>query len=250
MTIGQNILMLVGVVVFCAHAWHLYKIFHHWMRTRFLKAESMNFSAQELVHFSRAFYKYSPGLEDRVENMKDAFLREALRSYLTGAVRGHEWLHILRAKAESYRLSLYTRLQDIHKLVTLLPALGWIIGISAIGTYIIDGPESWSTSKISFMYGAVLAAIVYGLCLFHLVVHPMALRIEQHARETYEKNVFLIQALGHLVRKKSTLELYESVNLLLPIDAKFDWSELPPAPTAVPVGGGGGTTERPKPKAA
>lgn len=228
MTYGQIFFYVVGGLVFLAHGAHLVKIVQHWRKTRFLKSESMGFCARELLEFSRAYYRYAPGLEERVEAMKDTFLRESLRSYLTGAVRGHEWLHALRAKADGYRLSLYSRLQDISKLVTLLPALGWIMGLSALGGYIFDGPSTWTTDRLVTVYGTLLGAIVYGLCLFHFVVHPMAIRIEQHARETYEKNVFLLMIVAMLVRKKSTLELFESVNLLLPEGHKLEWTELSP----------------------
>ena len=85
-----------------------------------------------------------------------------------------------------------------------------------------------TTDRLATVYGTLLGAIVYGLCLFHFVVHPMALRIERHARETYEKNVFLLMIVALLVRKKSTLELFESVNLLLPEGHKLNWTELSP----------------------
>jgi flagellar motor component MotA len=223
--------MLVSWVVFAGaggavayfHFRHLLSVFKMWNFYRNADAKNQVHSvAQELIDFSREYYQYSPGLEKSVQTLRDSFLREAIVSYLAGAVRGHEWLRTLRQKAETYQVDEMQNMHKLERAAAFLPAIGWCVGLSSMYWFLMAGNEGWVPSRMGVAFSYVLASIVYGLILHYVFIEPTASRLQRYAEESRRKNGFLIEGLSALAKKSSTLELYEAVNLMLPPNEKLD----------------------------
>lgn len=180
----------------------------------------------ELLEFSKAYYEFSPAMQEKVAEIRDPFLRDSVGAFLHGGIVGHDLLRGLRQKADQKFESDIAILHDIHFVMRSLPALGWAVAIGSTIWMFNTGGGPITFERAASAFSMTLAAVFYGLGLTYMVAMPLMERIWRSARDERNKNCMIVEGLGHLIRKKSPFELYETIQVLLPDNIRPNFQQV------------------------
>ena len=180
----------------------------------------------EVVDFAKKYYDLAPSIENDVNNMKDHFLRESLQTFLTGTVRGHELLRGLRRKADEKYEEELRNAQKIKATAKFLPVIGWIVALGAALWTFSTGHEGAYLEYASRAFAFVVASVFYGLGVIYFVLEPTLDRVEKTAFSERVKNILIVEAISHLMKKQSAYEMFEAINVSLPPSAKLKFAQF------------------------
>lgn len=223
-----NVLSLVVVTVVCLiHFKQMFKFAGLYRQYRARKGSlHPRQSFAELMEFAKSYYEFSPSMQERVKAINDVFLRESVTSFLHGGIVGHELLRTLRQKADQKFENDIAVLHDIQFGVRTLPAVGWAVAIGSTIWMFNTGGEAITFERAASAFSVTMAAVFYGLTITYLIVMPLMEKVWRGAREERSKNTLLVEALGHMMRKKSPFELYETIQVLIPDSLRPQWTTV------------------------
>jgi flagellar motor component MotA len=214
------------------HGLDLKKLVWHWVAKRDQKFESWAANVvRDMVHFTSQHNRFAPGLELEVDEYKDEFLKNALKAYMTGAIRGPDLLRTLRQAAEEREVIDLSGLDDLDSIRKFLPAMGWGAALLGLAWFFTEGhAEGMSYMQhAGYIFASVIAVVMYGLALSFFVLGPVEGHIIGKADATRRKNHLVIEGMSLILRKKSPFEVYEHLHLLLPPGVHVDLSDVLPA---------------------
>ena len=197
------------------------------MSTAYPPSLNSTLSAINFIDFSKEYYQFSPNVEKFVSEIKDDFLKDALKTFLTGAVRGHDLLRALRQRADERYEDSVAKIAELRSISKFLPAVGWAVAMSAtfwlFGTG--TGVENY-VARSSFAFSCMMVGIFYGLTIMYYFVDPTVRKIEKYAFAVRVKDILIIESVSHLMRKNTAYEVFEAVNLNLPDEQKLVFNEF------------------------
>ncbi|MCC7405711.1 MAG: hypothetical protein IT288_15030 [Bdellovibrionales bacterium] len=207
------------------HVYHIALVWKGWVR--FLREanhrdQSVTSAIRELMNFIAEYRAVSPSLEDVVRDMKDHFLKDAVEIYLSGALRGHEFLKALRNRQQSeYKVDL--EVQDQWTWISrVTPAVAWV---AAIGSVMVVFDQGLGQHTALVIGKVVLGAVFYCVVFSFLLVEPLRRWQHAHARSEWEKNEALVLGIGMLLRDRDALEILEAINAQVDHPEKVEWDE-------------------------
>ncbi|MCB0384100.1 MAG: hypothetical protein KDD43_01810, partial [Bdellovibrionales bacterium] len=179
-------------------------------------------SVKELMGFISEYRAVSPSLEDIVREMKDSFLKESIEIYMSGALRGYEYLKALRNR-QHYDFKREEQAQEQWAWISrVTPAVAWVVALGSV-VYVWDkglGPET------SLIIGKIVLGTVFYCVAFNFVfVEPLRRWQVRNAEKEREKNEALVLGLSLLLRDRDSLEILEAVNAYLAQSEKVEWDE-------------------------
>lgn len=220
-----------GAFVLYKHAPQLRLLFSEHKKYSELEKNPPNLNVlYELIDFSKEYYQFSPNLENFVAGIKDDFLKDSLKTFLGGAVRGHDMLRALRKRADARYEANVAKICDLRSISKFLPAVGWAVALCA--TFWLFGTGTSVENymlRSSFAFTTIMVSIFYGLSVLYYFVEPTVLKIEKLAYAVRAKDILVIEAISHLMKKNTAYEVFEAVNLNLPEDKKLKYNEFFPS---------------------
>jgi len=207
------------------HLYHLSLVWKGWVK--FLRESNRRqrgaaSATRELMNFIAEYRAVSPALEDVVRDMKDHFLKDAVEIYLSGALRGHEFLKALRNRQQSeYQVDL--EVQDQWTWISnVTPAVAWA---AAIGSVLVIFERGLGPETALSIGQVVLGAVFYCVVFSFLLVEPLKRWQHSHARSAWAKNEALVLGIGMLLRDRDALEILEAINAQVDVPDKVEWDE-------------------------
>ncbi|MCB0364617.1 MAG: hypothetical protein H6624_08695 [Bdellovibrionaceae bacterium] len=207
------------------HLYHHYLVWSSWsqsLKDANKKARHAAGAVKELMSFISEYRAVSPSLEDVVREMKDSFLKESIEIYLSGALRGYEYLKALRNR-QHYDFKREEQAQEQWAWISrVTPAVAWVVALGSV-MYVWDkglGPQT------SLVVGKIVLGTVFYCIAFNFVfVEPLRRWQARKAEKDREKNEALVLGLSLLLRDRDSLEILEAVNAYLAQSEKVEWDE-------------------------
>jgi chemotaxis protein MotA len=189
-------------------------------------------TVKELTKLNDAYRTRSMVIGEMINKSRDGFLRESMALLLEGIIPPEKVLHILETRARwvhERELNDSKRVKTVGHFVWMSSCLAFLIGTMSVLTHppLLEGwgPSLNGMSPLDMLpyFVPSISALVYGLVLRSLVLHPIASNLELVANERLVKNRVISHGVGLMAQQVNPLHFTEELNSYLSPYERVEW---------------------------
>lgn len=178
----------------------------------------------ELMQISDSYRKGQP-LSNFIDEVKDPFLKEALVMINDGIMENDFVVNLMDKRANKLFNNHMEEAKKIKTLGKFPPAFG-MMG-TTIGMIVLLanlGGED-AMKMIGPAMGVCLITTLYGVVVANLFFIPAGENLVDQSKETYTKNVIIVEGVKLLLSKTNPIIVAEELNSFLNPNQRLDWKE-------------------------
>jgi chemotaxis protein MotA len=174
---------------------------------------------------AEAYRTNAPDLKQRVEQIQDPFMKEAMMALMDKVIDEHKLVRILNARVNT----IYERYVEESKMFGAMgkypPAMGLMGAVLGMIMLLASLGQPGAEDRIGPAMSVALVATLYGIIFANLFVIPVGENLTAVAKGIKQKNIIIVEGIRHIAQKVNPIVLAEELNSFLLPHERVDWKK-------------------------
>jgi len=180
---------------------------------------------RELMGLAESYRTNAPDLKQKVEDLKDPFMKEAMQALMDKVIDENKLMRVLNSRINT----IYERYVEESKMFSAMgkypPAMGLMGAVLGMIMLLSSLGQPGSEDRIGPAMSVALVATLYGIVFANLFVIPIGENLTSAAKGIKQKNIIIVEGIRHIAQRVNPIVLAEELNSFLLPHERVDWKK-------------------------